>query len=137
MTWANTSVNIPAFSGATVYPITVPCTFDLNVATAKYFHGITEGEVPLTFLFSGTVFYDSGEGALQIAPISWNKECRFRLPVQTWKLLMDSHYPNTLLNLRRDVFDELYRFKMSAGLATFDDAIERMLALAEREHPVS
>ncbi len=62
MTWANISVNIPAFSGSTVYPITVPCTFDFNVATAKYFHGIADGEVPLTFLFSGTVFYDAGQG---------------------------------------------------------------------------
>jgi len=75
---------------------------------------------------------------LQVAPISWNKECRFRLPVQEWKNLMDVHYPNAIsLNLRRDLFDELYRFKMRAGLPTFDDAIECMLALAERERPVS
>jgi hypothetical protein len=134
MTWVNTSVNIPAFSVSTVYPITVVCTFDFNVATAKYFHGIAEGEVPLTFLFSGSVFYDSGEGALQVAPISWNKEARFRLPVQAWKSLMDLHYPNTAcLNLRRDVFDELYRFKRSEGLATFEETIQRMLAAAKRE----
>ncbi|HEX4227945.1 MAG TPA: DUF6084 family protein [Bryobacteraceae bacterium] len=138
MTWVNTSVNVPAFSGSTVYPVTVPCTFDLNVATAKYFHGIAEGDVPLTFLFSGTVFHDSGQGALQVAPISWNKECRFRLPVQIWKSLMDLHYPDAIcLNLRRDVFDELYRFKMSEGLPTFEDAIQRMLAIAEQERPVS
>lgn len=138
MTWMNTSVNIPAFTGSTVYPVTVPCTFDFNVATAKYFHGIADGEVPLTFLFSGSVFYDTGGGALQVAPISWNKEARFRLPVQVWKSLMDLHYPNTAsLNLRRDVFDELYRFKMSEGLATFEEAIQRMLVAAERERPVS
>lgn len=138
MTWLNTSVNIPAFSGSTVYPLPVPCTFDFNVATAKYFHGIADGEIPLTFLFSGSVFYDAGQGALQVAPISWNKEARFRLPVQVWKSLMDLHYPNAVcLNLRRDVFDELYRFKMSEGLATFEDTIQRMLAAAQRERPVS
>ncbi len=143
MTWVNTSVNIPAFSGSTVYPITVPCTFDFNVATAKYFHGIDDGEVPLTFLFSGSIFYDAGShdadrSALQVAPISWNKEARFRLPVQVWKSLLDLHYPNAVcLNLRRDVFDELYRFKVSAGLATFEETIERMLTIAERERPVS
>jgi hypothetical protein len=131
-------VNIPAFAGSTVYPIAVPCTFDFSVATAKYFHGISEGEVPLTFLFSGTVFYDAGAGALQAAPISWNKEARFRLPVQVWKELMDLHYPNAAcLHLRRDVFEELYRFKMSQGLATFEEAIQCMLAAAERERPVS
>ncbi|MDQ2774282.1 MAG: DUF6084 family protein [Acidobacteriota bacterium] len=138
MTWMNASVNIPAFSGSIVYPITVPCTFDFNVATAKYFHGIADGEIPVTFLFSGTVFYDGGQGVLQVAPISWNKEARFRLPVEAWKSLMDLHYPNSAyLNLRRDVFDELYRFKMSEGLATFEETIQRMLAIAERERAVS
>ncbi len=138
ITWANTSVNIPAFSDSTIYPVTVPCTFDFNVATAKYFHGIADGEIPLTFLFSGSVFYDPGQGGLQVAPISWNKEARFRLPVQVWKSLLDLHYPNAVcLNLRRDVFDDLYRFKMSAGLATFEETIQRMLTIAEAESPVS
>lgn len=138
MTWVNTSLNIPAFAGSTIYPLTVPCTFDFNVATAKYFHGIADGEVPLTFLFSGSVFFNSPEGALQVAPISWNKEARFRLSVQEWKSLMDLHYPNTAcLNLRRDVFDQLYRFKMSEGFASFEETIQRMLAIAEQERPVS
>ena len=138
MTWATTSVNIPAFAGETTYPIVVPCTFDLNVATAKYFHGISGGEVPLSFLFSGSVFFEAAGGALQIEPISWNKEARFRFSVQTWKSLIDQHYPNSVsLNLRRDVFDELYRFKIGAGLPTFEDAIQRMLAIAEREGAAS
>lgn len=138
MTWMTTSVNLPAFSGSTVYPITVPCTFDFTVASAKYFHGIADGEVPLTFLFSGSVFYDAGQGALQVAPISWNKEARFRFPVQVWKSLMDLHYPNAVcLNLRRDVFDELYRFKMSEGVTTLEEAIQHMLAAAKRESSVS
>ncbi|MFL6416461.1 MAG: DUF6084 family protein, partial [Bryobacteraceae bacterium] len=64
MTWANISVNLPAFSGSTVCPLIVPCTFDFSVATAKYFHGIDGGEVPLTFLFSGSVFHDAGQGTL-------------------------------------------------------------------------
>lgn len=138
MTWANTSVNIPAFSGATVWPLIVPCSFDLSVATAKYFRGLDDGDIPLTFLFSGSVFHDAGQGTLQVAPISWNKEARFRLPVEAWKSLMDMHYPHAVcLHLQRDVFDDLYRFKMSLGVATFEEAIRRMLAIAERERPVS
>jgi Family of unknown function (DUF6084) len=138
MTWAIMSVNVPTFTGSIVNTVNVPCTFDLTVATAKYFHGIEGGDVPLTFLFSGTVFFYAGSGGLQVAPISWNKEARFRLPVKTWKELMDLHYPKAaVLHLRRDVFDELYRFKMTCGLATFEEAVERMLAIAERERPVS
>ena len=138
MTWANLSLSVPPFTESTVCPLIVPCSFDFSIATAKYFHGIEDGQVPLTFLFSGSVFHDAGQGVLQVAPISWNKEARFRLPVEVWKSLMDLHYPNAVcLNLRRDVFDELYRFKMSLGLATFEEAIQRMLTIAERERRVS
>jgi hypothetical protein len=137
LTWANLSVNVPSFSGSTVYALQAPCSFDLNVATAKYFYGIGGGEVPLTFLFSGSVFYDAGSGALQVAPIPWNKEARFRVPVGIWKSAMELYYPNAVcLNLRRDVFDELYRYKMSLGAATFEETIQRMLALAARERSV-
>jgi Family of unknown function (DUF6084) len=138
MTWLNTSLNLPAFCGSLAYPLVVPCTFDFKEATAKYFHGIAEGEVPLSFLFSGTVFHDTGQRVLQAAPISWNKEARFRMPVAEWKRLLDQYHPNVVsLNLRRDVFEELYRFKMQAGLATFDEAIQKMLERAEAERPVS
>ena len=58
----------------------VPCTFDFNVAATKYFHGLSEGDLPLNFLFSGTVFYAGGSERLQVAPISWEKEAKFKLP---------------------------------------------------------
>lgn len=138
MTWANLSVNIPAFTESTVYPLVVPCSFDFNVATAKYFRGLDDGHVPLTFLFSGSVFYDGGQGSLQVAPISWNKEARFRLPIEVWKNLLDLHYPNTVcLNLQRHIFDELYRFKMTVGLATIEETIQHALSLAQRERPIT
>lgn len=136
--WTNTHVNIPSFSGSIVYPVPVPCTFDLNVATAKYFHGLKGGEVPVTFFFSGTVFYDFGGGGFQVAPISWNQEARFALSVQLWKELMDLHYPQTAwLCLRRDIFNQLYRFKVREGIPTFDETVERMLTMAEQGRPVA
>lgn len=138
ITWFVASLNVPAFSGSTLCPVHVPCTFDFNVATAKYFHGLTDGDVPLTFLFSGSVFYGSPEGSLQVAPISWNKEARYRFPIHAWKTVMDLHHPGAVcLNLRRDVFDELYRFKTSEGLITFDETIERMLSIAGKERRLS
>jgi hypothetical protein len=134
MTLANTSLNLPAFCGSTGHLITVPCTLDFNVGTAKYFRGITDGDIPLSFLFSGSVFYLGCEGALQISPIPWNKEARFRLPVQVWKSLFDMYHPNSAyLSLSRDVFDELYRFKMSAGFTTLEQTIEHMLSIAKQE----
>lgn len=123
--WTNASVNLPAFTGSLVYPIPVPCTYDLNVAITKYFHALIGDTVPLTFLFSGTIFYEADR--LQAAPISWNKEAHYRLPVQVWKDLIDLYYPDvTCLCLRRDAVDELYRFKVREGIPTFEEAILRM-----------
>jgi hypothetical protein len=138
MLWANIIVNVPSFTGSIVYPVTVPCTFDLTVASAKYFHALEDGEVPLTFLFSGTVFYDSGQAGFQAAPVPWNKETRFLLPMPVWKETMDLHYLNMAwLSLRRDIFDELYRFKVKEGIATFEETVERLLAMAEQSLEVS
>jgi hypothetical protein len=112
----------------------VPCTFDFNVAATKYFHGLADGDVPLNFLFSGTVFYADGEGALQVAPIPWDKEARFRLPVKSWQEMMEIYYPNTAwLCLRRDVFEKVYQYKVEHGIPTWEQAIESMLPALQAE----
>jgi hypothetical protein len=127
--WANTNVLVPPFTASTVVDLQLPCTFDFNVATTKYFAGLEEGDIPLTLLFSGTIFYKAESGALQIAQISWEKEAGYRLPVLVWRELMDSYYPNTAwLCLRRDVFDRLSGYKTRRGLPTFERALERLLA---------
>ncbi|HSU60665.1 MAG TPA: DUF6084 family protein [Bryobacteraceae bacterium] len=87
MLWANVSVNIPSFTGSVAHPVPIPCAFDLTDRTAKYFRALEGGDVPITFLFSGTVFYDSGTAGLQVAPVPWSKEARFRLPVEVWKAM--------------------------------------------------
>ena len=74
---------MPSFTGSTLVDLPVPCTFDFNVAATKYFDGLTDGEVPVCLQFSGTVFYASPEGGLQVAPISWDKEARFKVPVKS------------------------------------------------------
>lgn len=138
MLWANVTVNIPSFAESTIYPVSVPCTFDLTVASSKYFHGVKSGTVPITFLFSGTVFYDAGQAGLQVAPVPWNKEARYRFPVRVWKEMMDIHYPNQAwLSLQRDVFDALYRFKVKEGLPTFEESIKRLLVAAEQPFQMS
>jgi len=93
---------------------------------------VAEGDIPLCLMFSGTVFYADSEGALRVAPISWDKETRFRLPVKIWQDMMDLYYPNTAwLNLRRDVFERLQEYKVRNGIPSWEQAIERILAEAE------
>jgi hypothetical protein len=77
-----------------------------------------------------TIFHDGGEDrGLQISKISWEREAKYRMPHRVWKDMMDVNYPNTAwLCLRRDVFNQLYRFKVSQGIPTWDQALERVLA---------
>ena len=95
MLWTHTNVQVPAFDGQRIVELPVPCSFDFNVAATKYFFGIEGGEVPLVFLFSGTVFYRDAGGFLQMDLISWSKEASYRLPVRIWQELMDFYYPNS------------------------------------------
>jgi Family of unknown function (DUF6084) len=129
MLWTHTSLIVTPFTGHTVVDLPVPCTYDFNLASTKYFYALEDGEVPLSLLFSGTIFYAEGtEGSLQVSPISWEKEAVFRLPVSVWKAMIDHYYPNIAwLCLRQDVFDQLYLFKSRLCLPTWEQALERLL----------
>jgi uncharacterized protein DUF6084 len=130
--WTQTSVQVPPFNGSTLVDLPVPCSYDFSLAATKYFYGLEEGEIPLSFLFSGTVFYEAPDAGLQVAQIPWEKEAHFRLPVPVWKDLMDRYYPNSAwLCLRREVFDHLSRYKSRRGLPTWEQALEELLAAAQ------
>jgi hypothetical protein len=132
--WTNASLVIPRFTGATTAGLQIPCTFDFSVATTKYFNGLADGEIPVCLMFSGTVFYADSTGALNVAPISWEKETRFRIPLKLWKDMMDAYYPNSAwLCLRRDIFEELHNFKVERGIPTWEQAFEIMLASLKEE----
>src|SRR5262249_52043631 len=125
--WTHVTLVVPGFTGQTIVDLTVPCSFDFNVAATKYFDALEAGEIPLCFLFSGTVFYQSDQG-LQAGAISWEREAPYRLPVQEWKELMRRYYPRSAwLCLEREVFDALYEFKNRCALPTWEQALSRLL----------
>lgn len=131
--WTHTNVQIPPFSGSTVTDMPVMCTYDLEVAAAKYFHSLKDGEVPLEFLFTGTVFYTEN-GRLQTARISWEKEADYRLPVRLWKEMMHHYFPNSAwIRLQKDAFDRLYDYKVRRGFPTWESAVEALLSVSEQE----
>jgi hypothetical protein len=130
--WTHASMVVPSFRGTTLVDLPVPCTFDFNAAATKYFYGLSDGEIPLCLQFSGTVFYAGDDRALQVAPISWDKEARFKLPVKVWRDMMDAYYPNSAwLCLRRDVLERLYQYKVRHGIPTWEEALENMLLAEE------
>jgi len=127
--WMNTSVAVPRFTGELLVDLELPCTFDFNVAATKYFHALNSGDIPVAVMFSGTLFYEGSNGALQISQVPWDRECIYRLPVSVWKDMMEMHHPNSAwLCLRRDTFEQLYNYKVRHGLPTWEQAIAKALA---------
>ena len=132
MLWTHASLVVTPFQGSTLVDLPVPCTFDFNVAAAKYFAGLEDGEVPLNLMFSGTIFYEAANGALQVEQIPWDREAKYRLPVQVWKEMMNLYYPNIAwLCLRRDVFDRLNLYKMRRGIPTWEQTLDSLLPAVE------
>ena len=128
MLWTHIDVTVPAFSRKTQAKLHIPVGFDLNVASAKYFYGLEDGEIPLIFLFSGTVFYRDVSGSLLMQRISWEKESQYKMPIERWRQLMETYYPNvSWLYLDKDVFEELYAFKRRNRIPTWDATVSQLL----------
>jgi hypothetical protein len=126
--WTNTTTVVPAFDQSTRVDLYVACTYDLEVAAAKYFHALRDGEVPIEFLFSGTVFYLGDGGLLRAAKIPWECEAKFRLPVDDWKQAIENNFPGSAwLRLRSDVFERLVAYKAQRALPTWEATIEELL----------
>jgi hypothetical protein len=134
MLWTHAGMVVPGFEGRTAVKLTVPATFDLSLAPTKYFFALEQGAIPLTFQFSGTVFYRDAEGALMTERIPWTKEARFSLPVAAWRDLIDRHYADgSWLCLRPEMFDRLYRYKARRAVPTWEQVIGELLDSAEVE----
>jgi hypothetical protein len=132
--WARTTLVVPPFDASTVVDLDVPCTYDLEVTAARYLDALGDGEVPLEFLFSGTVFYSGADGALQTTRISWESEAGYELPVRVFRETMERHFPGTAwVRLRKESFDRLAAYKSRHALATWEDALDALLDEGEEE----
>jgi hypothetical protein len=130
MQFANVAVMVPSFSGSIDVEMPVPVSYDLEVATGKYFHALEHEPIALTLLFSGTIFGKSDNG-FWVEQVPWNSEAAYRMPPSRWRELMDLYFPDSgWLRLRRETIDALTRFKADRGFATWD---ETMAALVDQE----
>jgi hypothetical protein len=126
--WTRTTLVVPPFTDAAEVTLPVACSYDLEASAASYLSGLRDGEAPLEFLFSGSIFYAGPGGMLQTARISWEHEAEYRLPVRVWREAMDRHFPGAAwLRLGRPTFDRLRAYKAEHGLRTLEDAVERLL----------
>jgi hypothetical protein len=126
--WTRLTTVVPPFTGATVVDLPVPCSYDLEVVASRYFDALEDGEVPLEFLFSGSVFYAGEDGRLQTARLSWEQEAAYRLPVAVWKETLERYFRGTAwVRMPKASFDRLAAYKARHALATWGDALDALL----------
>ncbi len=105
------------------------CNYDVELAAAKYFHSVTDGEVPLAFHFNGSIYYSGDDDRLQIVQVPWDTSIDFAMPVSVWKEMIDSYYPfRGWIPVHRDTLDALQRLKARLGAPTLDAAVTELLA---------
>jgi hypothetical protein len=131
--WLHTNVMVPGFSGSTEVDLVLPCSYDLEVAGAKYLQALGAGEVPLTFLFSGTIF-TRGVSEFGVEQVPWHHEASYRLPVQVWRNLMDAHFPGQAwLRVDRDTLAALASYRAARMHTSWDETLTALLAGAESD----
>ena len=133
LVWAQVDVVIPAFTGSTTVSVPITCSYELEVAAAKYFHSLPDGEAPLAFHFNGTIYYKDYDGQMQMVLVPWTQSCDYRMPVATWRDLIEMYYPNTAwVALNGATIDALQKAQVNRGLATADACIMQLLEESDR-----
>jgi hypothetical protein len=131
LTWARATVHVPAFEDRTAVEIPVECPYDTELAVTKYLRAVGDaGDVPLDFLFSGTVFHRlPDERGLAASRISWSDgDTRYTLPADLWHSLTDRYHAGSpWLRLSRDTYDRLDAYRARHVLGGLDDAVRTLL----------
>jgi hypothetical protein len=133
--WMQTNTTVQGFTGGTETDLALPCTYDLEVIGTRYLHALGAGDVPLNFLFSGTIF-TRGESGFEVEQVPWACEAGYALPVAVWQRMIHSYFPNTgWLRIGSDVLAELAAFRARHDLVSWDETMHRLLAAADGASP--
>jgi hypothetical protein len=125
--WMQCNTTVQGFAGRTEAELALPCTYDLDVIGTQYLHALDAGDVPLTLLFSGTVF-TRGSAGFGVEQIPWDCEARYDLPVEVWRQMMAMYFPNTgWLRLNAEVLARLARYRARHGLTSWEETMEKLL----------
>ncbi|MGI5412280.1 DUF6084 family protein [Streptomyces chartreusis] len=125
--FAQVPVMVSAFTGETETDLVVPCTYDMDIAATRYLDALTDGEVPLLMLFSGTAF--TGTGGFRVEPVPWDREASFRMPVATWREMIEQHFPGCgWIRLPDDTMDALLAYRSRHALPSWEATLKALLA---------
>jgi hypothetical protein len=128
LVWAQLDVVVPAFTGSTMVPVALSCSYDLEIAAAKYLYALPGGVVPLGLHFNGIVYYPDEAGGLQMVLVPWSTSIDFRLPVSVWRETVEHYYPNGgWAALAKHTLQRLERERVARGLPTYDTCVSELL----------
>ncbi len=128
--WQHAAAMVPGFTSATQVELPLECTYDFEVAAAKYLHALRDGTVPLQFLFSGTIFVQ-GQRGFSVQQVPWDREDRYDMPVSVWHDLIRQHYPGTgWVRLNHDTVTALGAYRSAHGMLSFDEAVSALITAA-------
>jgi hypothetical protein len=128
LAWTRTTLHVPAFDERVTTQIPVECGYETELAVTKYLRAVRDGDVPLDFLFSGTVFHQGPGGGLRASRISWQGDASYPLPAALWHRLTDRyHSGGTWLRLSRETHDRLDEYRARHVLGSPDDAVCSLL----------
>ncbi len=131
--WTKVDVLVKSFTGSQTFDIPVACTFDTELAAVKYFYSLPEGKVPLSFMFSGTIFYRGDSGELRLVQVPWSSDARFAMPIEVWRKMIDHVYPNRAwVAVQRETLESLRLYRQRSGLPSFDATVAELVAEAEQ-----
>jgi hypothetical protein len=126
--WTRTTVLVGAVSERTTIDAPLPCTYDFEVAAATYLHALGDGDIPIELMFSGTIFYADAERGVQAAPIPWDREASYRLPIAVWREAMRNVFGDSAwLRLPRATFERLCAYRRELGAPGWKQAMESLL----------
>ncbi|MFG3152001.1 DUF6084 family protein [Streptomyces sp. NPDC048219] len=132
--FAQVPVMVQGFTGEVETDVVVPCTYDMDIASSRYFHALEEGEVPLLMLFSGTAF--TGAGGFHVEPVPWDREATYRMPVKTWREMVEQHFPGSgWVRLPNDTMDALLAHRSRKALPSWQATVEDLLRAAGERTP--
>ena len=126
--WAELGVLVGAFTGATAFRLPIQSNYDLELAATKYLYSLPGDDVPLSFHFTGTIFYRGEGGKMQIVRVPWECSARYAMPIATWREMIEHYYSGTgWVTLRDDTLDALSRRKAARGMHSFDATVAQLL----------
>lgn len=128
LVWSQVAVLVPSFRGEVTFEVPIACTYDFEVATAKYFASLPDGVAPLDFHFNGTIFYSGEHDRMQIVHVPWSCTARYRMPVAIWRKAVAARFAQTgWIRLHEETLDRLRRRQTDRAAPSFDVVISDLL----------